>query len=106
MRAALSPGHDVIEGQRSHLAAAILAGVIVAPQNLALRQGDARARPSHHMAQFDDGRDFEFRCGATNSPTTIDNNLGFSGVYQSQRSLGAANVHRFECHVQDEHRLL
>jgi len=34
--AALAAGNDVVEGQRAQLAAAILAGVIVAAQNFAL----------------------------------------------------------------------
>ena len=97
--AALPSGDDVIEGQGAHLAAAILAGVLVAPQNLALRQGDSRPWSPNHVAQFDDGRDFKFPCGTTNGPATIDDDLSFTGKYQSQSPLCAANVYRFECHV-------
>src|SRR6266550_2409794 len=52
---------DVVEGQVVRLAAAVLAGVPIAGEDLAARQLDARSGPANLVLEPDDRRGAEFR---------------------------------------------
>ena len=94
---------DVVEGQVVRLAAAVLAGVPIAGEDLAARQLDARSGPANLVLEPDDRRGAEFR---PRRPDHLVIELDHFGLLAEDEPKGpwqVADVERLVILVQYEH---
>ena len=97
---------DVVQGEMAHFTAAILAGVLVAPQNFMFRERDAGPGALDHIAEPDDRGYFKFGRAAAHNATAVQNRLSLAGQHQRQGAFRVTDVQWFKVHIQNEHRLI
>lgn len=77
--AALMAGDNMINGEDVGFAAAILADVIVAAQDLFFGEGDVVAGAAHHLDKTNDGGKIVLGGAGGDFAASVDHNLGFLG---------------------------
>lgn len=92
--AAQVPGDHVIQGQPAAALSAVLAGVIVAPKDLALVEFNNRAGTLHHVFQTDDRWAWESIVDCGDLTASVQNHRGFSSEHQADGSTSTAHIDR------------
>lgn len=100
MFAAQASGKNMIHREIMGTAAAVLAGMIIASQDLSFCQAHMGSRSAHQVAQLDDGWHVEDGRRTANRAAAIEQYFCFSSENQGQRPLRAADIERFEVHIQ------
>jgi hypothetical protein len=86
---------DVIYCQVPGLATAILAGVVISPEDLFLGELHPGARPPDHVAQLYHRRAQKRGGRRADDPTAVLQDLGLAHHDQSDSPLDIANIQRF-----------
>ena len=94
---------DVVEGQVVGLAAAVLAGVAVAREDLAPGQLDPRPRPPDLVLEPDDGRRAELGPRRPDDLVVVLDHLGLLAEHEPERPRQVPDVQRLVVLVQHEH---
>ncbi len=106
MLAAQVTRQHMVHRQPAVVSAAILAGIIIAPENLPARQFHMRARSAHLQLEPDHGRagdQFRYRVDIT---ATVHHHPGFTGQQQSNRSARGTYMDGFEVCVKHQDRFV
>jgi hypothetical protein len=93
---------DVVDGQVVYFPSTVLAGIIVAAENLAPGQFDSRARAMNHILEADDGWTWERCRDSFNLAAPVGNQRGFSGEHQPDSPPHVANINWLEVGVQNQ----
>ena len=99
-------GNDVIYSQVLLTLTAVLAGVIISSEDLALAQFDMRARPLDHRVQADDGWPWEGFGDGMDNAAPIHHQGCFPRQNQHNGALGGAHVDGGEIRVEHQNRLM
>ena len=91
--------NDMVDGQFITLLTAILASIVIAPENLLTGQMYLRARTVHHVLESDDGRFGIFTVNCTDDPTPVQHQAGFVKHDQPNGAVSAAQVDRLKISV-------
>jgi hypothetical protein len=94
---------NVINGQVAALFPAILAGEIVASEDLAPVELHAQTRPIHHMLKADDRRTGDNLIDCMDITASVDNQRGFISYYQPDGSPYCTNVDRLKICIQNQY---
>ena len=95
--------HDVVEGQVVRLAAAVLAGVPVAREDLAPRQLDARPRPADQVLEADDGGRAVLGPHRPDHLVVVLDHFGLLAEHQAEGARQVTDVERLVVLVQNEY---
>lgn len=106
MSAAQLPWEDVVDGQVGRLFATVLAGVLVAAEDLSPAERDFKARAVNHVSQADHGGQGKDVVGSVYVTPSIEDQRGFLRQHEPNGALETADVDGFEIRVEDEHRLI
>ena len=101
--AAAMARHDVVEGQVVRLAAAVLAGVPVAGEDLAAGQLDARPRPADLVLEPDHGRRAVFGPRRPDHLVVVLDHFGLLAEDEAEGPRQVADVERLVILVQHEY---
>jgi hypothetical protein len=81
MLAAPIAGEDVVKGEVSRLASAVLAGVAVAQEDVAAAEASAGARSSDYVDEANNRGDLKNEGGATQVASAVLQNLGLASAH-------------------------
>lgn len=99
MRPTLATGNHVVDGQEAHLAAAILAGVIVTAEDLSFGQCNSGAWSFDHVLQLDNGRDLKGSRVASYEAPAVQEDFCLPRDDKGQCPLRVADVQWFIIHI-------
>jgi hypothetical protein len=97
-------GDDVVYGELFGFAPAILAGVIIPPQDFPFGGAEAGAGAFDEVAEADDGGDFKFGVVGADGATAVEDEFGFARQQETQGTFGVADVQWFKVDIEDEDR--
>lgn len=87
---------DMINGKLSGALAAVLAGVVITPEDLCLGQLNRRARTFDHIGKTDDGWGLEENRNGFDVPPAVGDQGGFFGEDQADGAFCCANIEGFK----------
>jgi len=99
MHPAKAARDNMVNGELGTILAAVLAGVIVAPQDFAPAQLDFPARSFNHPFQPDDRWAREFQRHGTDMAATIQHQAHFAGHHQADGAPHIADIKRLEIRI-------
>jgi hypothetical protein len=103
MLAAPIAGEDVIKGEVSRLASAVLAGVAVAQEDVAAAEASAGSRPSYYVDEADNRGDLKNEGEATQVASAVLQHLGFASAHQDEGSASIADVKRLVVLIENQY---
>ena len=95
--------NDVVEGQVVGLAAAVLAGMPVAREDLAAGQLDPRSRAADQVLEADDGGRAVFGPRRPDHLVVVLDHFGLLAEHEAEGARQVTDVERFVVLVQNEH---
>ena len=96
-------GEDVVQGEVSRLASAVLAGVAVTQEDIAAAETSPGPRPSDYIDQANNGWDFKNEGGATQIAPPVLQHLGFASVHQDEGTTSIAYVERLVILIENQY---
>jgi hypothetical protein len=101
--AAAIAGEDVVEGEVTRAASAVLAGVAVAQEDIAAAEASAGPRSSDYVDETDNGGDLKNEGGATQVAPPVLQHLGFASVHQDEGATRITDVERFVILIKNQY---
>src|SRR5947209_572781 len=96
-------GQHVVERQLFGAGTTVLAGELIAEEDLAAGEADSRARPLNEVVQPNDGRHAERTRRRAEDEAVDLEHLSFAAVDENERAAWMAHVERLVILVQNEH---
>ena len=93
-------GQHMVDGECAALTTAILAGIVIAPEDLMPRKLKDRAGTMDHVFETDNGRDGIRPAHSMKFPASVLDEGCFLRVDQAERSANVANMYGLEVGVQ------
>ena len=104
--AARSTRYDVIDGEVRALLPTVLAAIVVAPEDFAFGEFDARMRPPDEVAQADDAGAREQGVDRADMAASVLDDLGFADHDQADGPPRVADVQRLVVSIEDQNRFV
>jgi len=86
----------MVNGKVGGFFTTVLAGVVVAAEDLPPAERDLQTRAVNHVRQTDDRREGKYIVGGMNIAPAIEDQRGFLGQHESDRALITADVDRLK----------
>ncbi len=94
---------NVVDGEVGGLLSAVLAGIVVAAEDLAAGEADVRMRGVDHLLQADDGRDGVFGAGSVYDAPAVENQKSFVRQHQAKRAMEVGDVDGFVVRIENQY---
>jgi hypothetical protein len=94
---------DVVQGEVSRLASAVLAGVAVAQEDVAAAEASAGARSSDYVDEANNRGDLKNEGGATKVASPVLQHLGLASAHQDEGAAGVADVKRLVVLIENQY---
>lgn len=104
--AAHVPGNDVVDGHVERMFSAILAHVVVSPENLAPGELEPGARAGDHLGQSDDRWNWQAARNRPDFSATVHHQRGLVSQQQAQSPVKIADMDGFKIGIENQHRYL
>jgi hypothetical protein len=85
-------GEDVVEGEVSRPASAVLAGVAVTQEDIAAAEPSPRPRPSNYIDQANNRGDLKNEGEATQVAPSVLQHFGLASIHQDEGAASVADV--------------
>jgi hypothetical protein len=96
-------GEDVVEGEVTRAASAVLAGVAVAQEDVAAAEAPARVRASDYVDEANNRGDLKYEGGAMQVAPSILQHLGFASVDEDEGATSIADVEGLVILIKNEY---
>jgi hypothetical protein len=94
---------DVVKGEVTRAASAVLAGVAVTQEDIAAAEASARLRSSDNVDEANNGGDLKNEGGATQVAPPVLQHLGLASVHQDEGTTRVADVERLVILIENQY---